>query len=383
MIFITIIILRYEWHLIIYEFTSRSESNFQYFQIFHYFVLMFETTQIERIIISAVILIIGSALLLYLISWIRKYIHEHPGKEKGKGILRKVILPVTILILLIALKLNISLILTDTELLEFSHQFLNISLIFSGAWVAINAVRISRILILRNYDLQQKDNLLARKVYTQFRILERIVIFLIIFLAIAFALMTFESIKRIGISLFASAGIAGVILGLAAQKAIATILAGFQIAVTQPIRIDDVVIVEGEWGKIEEITLTFVVIKVWDQRRLVVPTTYFIEKPFQNWTRVSSDILGTVFLFTDYTLPVDELRKVFMQFLTETQLWDGKTANVQVTNSNPQNLELRFLMSAADASTLWDLRVLIRERLVEYLQKNHPDKLPKTRVEMK
>ena len=344
---------------------------------------MFENTQIERIIISAVILIIGSALLLYLISWIKKYVHEHPGKEKGKGILRKVILPITILILLIALKLNVTLILTDTELLKFSHHFLNISLIFTVAWVAINAVKISRILILRNYDLQQKDNLLARKVYTQFRILERIVIFLIMFLAIAFALMTFESIKRIGISLFASAGIAGVILGLAAQKAIATILAGFQIAVTQPIRIDDVVIVEGEWGKIEEITLTFVVIKVWDQRRLVVPTTYFIEKPFQNWTRVSSDILGTVFLYTDYTLPVDELRNAFMQYLSETELWDGKTANIQVTNSNPQNLELRFLMSAADASTLWDLRVLIRERLVEYLQKNHPDKLPKTRVEMK
>ena len=278
---------------------------------------MFENAQIERIIISGVILIIGSALLLSIISWIRKFVHEHPGKEKKRGILRKAILPVSILSLVIALKLNISLILRDAELLKSSHQFLNIALIFTGAWVAINAVRISRILILRNYDIPQKDNFLARKVYTQFRILESIVIFLIIFLAFAFALMTFESIKRIGISLFASAGIAGVIFGLAAQKAIATILAGFQIAVTQPIRIDDVVIVEGEWGRIEEITLTYVVIQIWDLRRLVVPTTYFIEKPFQNWTRTSSDIQGTVFIYTDYTLPVEEIRQAFFQFLKD------------------------------------------------------------------
>ena len=343
---------------------------------------MFEINYLERIIISGITILAGLALLFYIIGRINKQLKEQSLQEKGSGIFSKAIVPLVVFILIIALKLNLPVILTDEELLATSNQFINILLIFTGAWIAVNAVRISRFFILRNYDLEEKDNLLARKLYTQFRMLERIVIFLIIFLAIAMALMTFESIKRVGISLVASAGIAGIILGLAAQKAIATILAGFQIAITQPIRIDDVVIVEGEWGKIEEITLTYVVVRIWDLRRLVVPTTFFIENPFQNWTRVSSDVLGTVFLYADYTLPVEELREVFKKYLAETKLWDGKTANVQVTNSTPQSLELRFLMSATDSSTLWDLRVFIRERLVEYLQKNHADKLPRTRVEM-
>lgn len=343
---------------------------------------MFEIHYLERIIISGVIIIAGLGLLLYIIGRIGKQLKDHPLRGKGRSIIKKAVVPVAVFILIIALKLNLPVILADEELFTSLNQFTNILLIFAGTWIAVNAVRIARSFILRNYDLEQKDNLLARKAYTQFRILERIVIFLIIFMAIAMALMTFESIKRVGISLFASAGIAGIILGLAAQKAIATILAGFQIAITQPIRIDDVVIIEGEWGKIEEITLTYVVVRIWDLRRLVVPTTYFIENPFQNWTRVSSDVLGTVFLYADYTLPVEELREVFTKYLTETTLWDGKTANLQVTNSTSQSLELRFLMSAADSSTLWDLRVFIRERLVEYLQKNHADKLPRTRVEM-
>jgi small-conductance mechanosensitive channel len=228
----------------------------------------------------------------------------------------------------------------------------------------------------------EKDNLKARKVYTQFRVLERIVIFIVILIAIAIALMTFEGIKRIGISLFASAGVAGIIIGFAAQKLLGSILAGFQIALTQPIRIDDVVIVENEWGWIEEITLTYVVVRIWDKRRLIVPTTYFIEKPFQNWTRVSADILGTVFIYTDYQVPIAKLRIEFTRILEESGLWDGKVNVMQVTNATEKTVEIRALMSTVDSPTGWDLRVLVREKLISYLQAHYPESLPKMRVEM-
>jgi small-conductance mechanosensitive channel len=240
----------------------------------------------------------------------------------------------------------------------------------------------TREIILGRYDIDEKDNLQARKVYTQFRVLERIIIFIVILIAVAIALMTFESIRRIGVSLFATAGVAGIIIGFAAQKLLGSILAGFQIALTQPIRIDDVVIVENEWGWIEEITLTYVVVRIWDKRRLIVPTTYFIEKPFQNWTRVSADILGTVYIYTDYLVPVDELRLEFTRILETSGLWDGKTNVMQVTNTTDRALEIRALMSAADSPTAWDLRVHVREKLIDYLQENHPGSLPRTRIEM-
>ena len=344
---------------------------------------MFETAYFERIIISALVIIAGLGFLLFIVSTILRLMKGRLMKSESRGLIKKAVIPLTIFIMLIALRVNLPLILKDTDLFSSAGQFISVLLIFCGAWIVINAIKISRFFILKKYDLSEKDNLQARKIYTQFRIIERILIFLIIFISIALALMTFESIRRIGVSLFASAGVAGIILGLAAQRALATILAGFQIAITQPIRLDDVVIVEGEWGWVEEITLTYVVVRIWDKRRLVVPTTYFIEKPFQNWTRVSADILGTVFIFADYTMPVGELRNEFEKYLQETELWDKKVGNVQVTNATSQTLEIRFLMSALDSPTLWDLRVLIREKLIDYLQKNHPDKLPRTRIEMK
>lgn len=261
-------------------------------------------------------------------------------------------------------------------------QFITVAIIFCATWLLIRAINTVREVILSQYDMDMKDNLKARKVYTQFRVLERIIIFIVILIAIAIALMTFDGIRRIGVSLFASAGVAGIILGFAAQKLIGSILAGFQIALTQPIRIDDVVIVENEWGWIEEITLTYVVVRIWDKRRLIVPTTYFIEKPFQNWTRVSADILGTVFIYTDYMVPVDELRNAFMKMLKESGLWDGKTGVMQVTNATDRSLEIRALMSAVDSPTAWDLRVYVREKLIQYVQQHYPESLPRTRIEM-
>lgn len=252
--------------------------------------------------------------------------------------------------------------------------------IFAFTWLILNIIKIAKHQITGKYDIDAADNLQARKVTTQFNILERIIIFIIVILAIGIALMSFEGIREIGVSIFASAGVAGIIIGLSAQKMIGTILAGIQIAVAQPIKIDDVVIVEGEWGRIEKITLTYVVVNIWDKRRLIVPTTYFIEKPFQNWTKTSSDILGTVFLYTDYNVPFDILREELTRILNSTDLWDRKVNVLQVTDSKPQHIEIRALMSAKDSPTAWDLRVLVREKLILFLQQNHPESLARTRL---
>jgi small-conductance mechanosensitive channel len=265
---------------------------------------------------------------------------------------------------------------------EFLRHLFSIALIGALAWLAIGAVRGLRGLFAYHYDLQVADNLRARTVLTQIDVLVKIAVFVILLITAGCALMTFERVRQVGVSLLASAGIAGIILGLAAQRSLGTLLAGIQIAFSQPIRIDDVVIVEGEWGRIEEITLTYVVVRIWDQRRLVVPITYFIEEPFQNWTRVTSDILGTVFLEVDYRLPVEELRRRLHEILVESPHWDHKVWGVQVTDTSARSMQVRALMSASDASKAWDLRCEVREKLVGWLQERYPEMLPRVRAEL-
>ncbi len=256
------------------------------------------------------------------------------------------------------------------------------SLLFIGSvsYLFVNLIRLMRDFLLSRHDVTVSDNLQARKVYTQIQVLEKVLLTVVAIASVSFMLMTFEGIRQVGVSLLASAGIAGIIIGLAAQKSIATLLAGIQIAITQPIRLDDVVIVENEWGRVEEITLTYVVVRIWDLRRLVLPITYFIEQPFQNWTRVSADILGTVFLYTDYTIPVEAVRTETERLVKTSPLWDGKVCGLQVTDSRPDVLELRLLVSAADAGKAWDLRCWLREKIVEFVQRDYPAALPKTRA---
>ncbi|MFA5329795.1 MAG: mechanosensitive ion channel domain-containing protein [Prolixibacteraceae bacterium] len=249
-------------------------------------------------------------------------------------------------------------------------------------WLIINAIKIIRFMILGKYDLQSKDNLKARKIQTQLVVFERILITIVVVISFSLILMSFESIRKFGVSLLASAGVAGIIIGLAAQKSIGMILAGFQIAITQPIRLEDVVIVEGEWGWIEEITLTYVVVRIWDKRRLIVPVNYFIEKPFQNWTRTSAEIMGTVFIYVDYGFPVDALREELTRLLRNNDLWDGKVNVLQVTNATDKTMELRALVSTSDSSIGWDLRVFLREKLIDFVRREYPQFLPQTRVSL-
>ena len=332
------------------------------------------------------IIALSIILLSLLFYFVASRIINRIGKKSPDNLIRitwqKFKRPVLVLLLLIDFIILQGIFRPGEETAVIFGHIITLSLIFVIAWLLIRTVNLSREIIMRRYDLSERDNLQARKIFTQFRILERIIIFVVVLIAIAIALMTFESIQRIGVSLFASAGVAGIIIGFAAQKVIASVLAGFQIALTQPIRIDDVVIVENEWGWIEEITLTYVVVRIWDKRRLIVPTTYFIETPFQNWTRVSADILGTVFIYTDYTVPVNELRAELTRILEGSDLWDGKTNVMQVTNATDRTLEVRALMSAADSPTAWDLRVMVREKLITFLQEKYPSSLPRTRIEM-
>ncbi len=251
-----------------------------------------------------------------------------------------------------------------------------------GGWLIVEVTDVVGDIVRDRYRITEQNNLMERKIITQFAYIKRVVSVIIFIVAVAFILLQFDKVRELGTGLLTSAGVAGIIVGLAAQKSIANLLAGFQVAFTQPIRIDDVVIVENEWGKIEEITLTYVVVRIWDQRRLIVPLNYFNEKPFQNWTRSTSELLAYVYLYTDYRVPVDALRKELSRLLDGEPLWDERVNNVQVTNSDQHTMELRALMSARNAPDAWDLRCKIREGLITFIQNNYPESLPRTRVEL-
>lgn len=249
------------------------------------------------------------------------------------------------------------------------------------AWILFQAVATAEKLVLSEYDITQADNLQARKVYTQVHVLSKTLYFIIGVFTVASVLMMFEEVRRLGASILASAGVIGIIVGFAAQRTIANLFAGFQLAMAQPIRLDDVVIVENEWGRIEEITLTYVVVRIWDERRLIVPLSYFIEKPFQNWTRVSAELLGAVHVYVDYSLPLAEVRKAVQRIVESSPLWDRRFWNLQVTEATERSMQVRILATASDSSKAWDLRCEIRERLIEFIQNQFAQSLPKVRAQ--
>ncbi|TFV95849.1 mechanosensitive ion channel family protein [Algoriphagus kandeliae] len=296
-------------------------------------------------------------------------------------IYRRLIIPLLVTLLLVFAKIYFRGQSESWEGLLGWLPHLNTILIISGfTWCLLVLTGILKRIFLKQFDISQEDNLRARKIYTQLNILQKIVNFIIIILGIGLILVSFDPIRKIGVGLFASAGVAGIIIGFSAQKAIGTLIAGIQIAFAQPFRLDDAVVVEGEWGWIEEINLTYVVVHIWDQRRLVLPTTYFLEKPFQNWTRTSADIIGSVFIYTDYTVSFDAMRQELDRILENTSLWDKKVKVLQVTDAKERTVETRILVSARNSPTAWDLRVHVREKMIEFLQKNYPEALPRTRV---
>ncbi|ALI98400.1 mechanosensitive ion channel family protein [Rufibacter tibetensis] len=297
-----------------------------------------------------------------------------------EAILIKLRKPLAYFLPLLLLSTALPLIPLRPEPYEVVRRIMEILLTCAFAYFLIGWVNVVQYQVKKKYQLDKADNIKERKIVTQLQFIRRVVVILIIFFAVCLILMSFPTVRRIGTGLVTSAGIAGVILGFAAQRSLGNLLAGFQIAFTQPLRIDDVLVVENEWGRVEEITLTYVVVRIWDQRRLILPINYFIEKPFQNWTRTNAELLGTVFLYLDYTAPIEALRQELTRILKETHLWDERVGILQVTESKERTLELRILVSATDSATAFDLRCFVREKMVNFIQKNHPGCLPLTRT---
>lgn len=248
------------------------------------------------------------------------------------------------------------------------------------AIIIIRLLRIFEDYLYHRFDVSKENNLRERKIRTQIVFIRKILITIIVIVTIAIILLSFEGMRKIGAGLLTGVGIGGIIIGFAAQKSLGNLLAGFQIAFTQPIRMDDVLIVEGEWGKVEEINLTYVVVNIWDKRRLVLPINYFIEKPFQNWTRTTAEILGTVFIYTDFSIPVEKLRQKLTSLLETNTLWDGKVNVLQVTDLKERTMEIRCLMSCRNSGQAFDLRCYVREEMIKYIQQHFPESLVQTRL---
>jgi small-conductance mechanosensitive channel len=255
-------------------------------------------------------------------------------------------------------------------------------LIAALTWVGVRCIGAIADTIIELHPADAADNLHARRIQTQTRVLSRSLMVLIIVIGSGMALMTLPLLRQIGTSLLASAGVAGIVVGLAARPVLSNLLAGLQLALTQPIRLEDVVIVQNEWGHIEEITSTYVVVRIWDQRRMVVPLQWFIENPFQNWTRLSSEILGTVLIWVDYRLPLEPVRKEAERICQAAPEWDGRVCLTQVVEADTRAMQLRVLVSAGDAGRSWDLRCRLREGLIHFIQQDYPEYLPLVRAEV-
>jgi small-conductance mechanosensitive channel len=257
-----------------------------------------------------------------------------------------------------------------------------IALIAAITWLSVRSAAAVGEAIMQAHPLDTDDNLLARRIHTQVRVLTRSVMVVIVIVGVGAALMTFPNVRQIGASLLASAGVAGLVTGIAARPVLGNLIAGLQIALTQPIRLDDVVVIQGEWGRIEEITGTYVSVRLWDQRRLIVPLQWFIENPFANWTRSNSQIIGTVFLYVDYRMPLAPLRTELARIVEVAPEWDRRVQVLQVTDATERSMQLRALVSSLDSGLNWDLRCRVREGLVAFVQTHYPQHLPRDRAEL-
>jgi small-conductance mechanosensitive channel len=339
-----------------------------------------ETIKLAIAIASFIAILVGVFFIYrFLFTYFKRKVTKTPGKLDD-FILDLFKIPALWVAYWILFKIFTHIFLTEYLIFPYLLHINSLLLIFSIAWIMIQFIKAGAYYLQSKLDIGATDNLHARKSLTQIKVFKGIANSIIVIIAISIGLLTFDEAKTIGLSLLTSAGVLGVIVGFAAQKSLGMILAGIQLAITQPIRLDDVVIVEGEWGRIEEITLTFVVVKIWDERRLVLPVTWFLEKPFQNWTRSSADIMGTIFLQVDYSFPVESIREALPIMLKDNTDWDGRVCNVQVTNTTEQFKEIRILLSSSDASKNWDLRTNVREKLINFVNTNYPDTFARIRI---
>ncbi|WP_313573171.1 mechanosensitive ion channel domain-containing protein [Pseudescherichia sp.] len=281
---------------------------------------------------------------------------------------------------LLLIRVGVNYVHVQPEYITFITTTINIFIILSFCSVLIRLINVAQDMLFIRYDINISNNLRARKIRTQIIYVKKVAIVVLVTFCLSLILLSFPGVRKFGTTILAGAGVAGIIIGFALQKSLVNLFAGIQIAFTQPIKIDDAVVVEKEWGWIEEINLTYVVVRLWDLRRLVLPITYFTENPFQNWTRNNAQILGSVFLYVDYSMPLEPLRKHFEKVLSETRLWDQQTQVLQVTDTTEKTMTIRLLMTAQNSPTAFDLRCYVREKMIEFIQQNYPQSLPQVRA---
>jgi small-conductance mechanosensitive channel len=295
-------------------------------------------------------------------------------------LLQRIAGPARLALCLVAVALVLPLAPLNDVLRDQLRHFFIVAVIALIGWITVRAVDMGAARYLQRFRLDTDENFLARKHVTQVRVFKRVLDTLVVIIAISTALMTFESVKQYGVSLFASAGAAGLIVGLAARPLLSNLIAGVQIAITQPIRIEDAVIIENEWGWVEDIASTYVVVRLWDWRRMVVPLSYFIERPFQNWTRDTQSLIGAITFHVDYCTDVSRIRQRLEEAVRESKLWDGAVVNLQVVESSPRSIELRALVSARSAPQSWDLRCEIREKILAFIREEMTEAFPRERT---
>ena len=304
--------------------------------------------------------------------------------ERTRSLLGKIVVPIVGHSLRLAVPLlGVILLLPLLKLPEdwtwVTQKGIGILFIVALSFLIIHGINAMQAALLSRQRLDLPDNLSARRIYTQVSVIRKVIVTAIVVIATGSVLMLFDPVRQFGTSILASAGIAGIVIGFAAQRTLGNVLAGIQIALTQPLLIDDIVVVEGEFGQIEEITLTYVTVRTWDLRRMILPITYFVEKPFQNWSRVSTELLGTIVLYLDYRAPIGELRKELKRLVENNPKWDQKVCGLQVTDTKQTTIEVRALVSSTDPGKVFDLRCEIREGLIDFLSGHYPESLPRQR----
>jgi small-conductance mechanosensitive channel len=347
-------------------------------------IVLSQNDWLYGIFLFSAVVVFGNGIHFLVFRLLRK--QETITQRRSLGVQRYLTWPARAVLLTIGLRIILPFVPKIPVLsLEPIEQFVECLLVLLIGWLAIGGVYVFQAFTLSRFDTTVADNLRARRVHTQMQFFRRLLIAIVLLLDAGAFLWSLHDPRlwKFGTGLLASAGLASLVLAAAGKSTASNLIAGMQIAFTDPIRIDDVVVIQGEWGRIEEITSTYVIVKIWDERRLVVPLSYFIEQPFENWTRRRGDLLGTAFLYVDYSVPVEPLRAELQRIVQETRLWDKRVCGLQVTNLTDRSMELRCLVSATSSSECFDLRCLVREKMIAFIRDNYPRALPSLRFEMR
>jgi small-conductance mechanosensitive channel len=326
--------------------------------------------------------LVGALILVFAVSALASLLVRVAarGRDWASILIRRARWPFRVALLVVGVWIAVAVSFADVSWRTVVDHALLIALISAGAWLVCQLLLFVADLSLSRYRIDVPDNRVARRLHTQLQIVRRLVVVIVVIVAIGAILLTFDGVRAVGASVLASAGIVSIVAGLAAQSVLANVFAGVQLAFSEAIRVDDVVVVEGEWGRIHEITLTYVVVMTWDQRTLVLPCSYFTSTPFQNWTKYGSELVGSVEFDVDWRVSTDGMRARLSRVLAETPLWDGRTEVLQVTDATGGLVRVRVLVSAADSAALWDLRCVVRESLVEWVRDQDVSSLPVQRV---